>query len=43
MGDETFKTCPSAFISLITIFFTIAFLYPKFEDYIYYKGIKIES
>ena len=43
MGNETFNTCPSAFISLLTIFFTLAFLYPRFEDYILNKGIEIES
>ncbi len=43
MGNETFNTCPSAFISLLTIFFTVAFLYPGFEDYIFNKGIEIES
>ena len=43
MGDETYNTCPSAFISLLTIFFTITSLYPKFEDFIYNKGISINS
>ncbi len=43
MGEETFNTCPSAFISLLTIFFTVTSLYPRFEDYIYNKGIQINS
>ncbi len=30
MGEETFNTCPSAFISLLTIFFTVTSLYPRF-------------
>ena len=43
MGQETFKSYPSAFISLLTIFFTATCLYHKFDDYINNKGIKIES
>ena len=43
MGDETYNTFPSAFISLLTIYFAITSLYPRFEDFIYNKGIKINS
>ena len=43
MREETFNTCPSAFISLLTIFFTLSYLYPRFENYIYNKGIFIDS
>jgi hypothetical protein len=41
--EETYNTCPSAFISLLTIFFTISSLYPRFEDYIYNKNILVDS
>jgi hypothetical protein len=43
MGQETFNTCPSAFISLLTIFFTASSLLPRFEAFIFNKDIQIES
>ncbi len=43
MGQETYNTCPSAFISLLTILSIIAALYPRFETFIYNNDLKIES
>ena len=37
--QETFNTCPSAFISLITIFITATSLSPRLEDFIYNKNV----
>ncbi len=43
MGQETYNTCPSAFISLLTIFFTLTALYPRFDDFLYNNNLIIES
>ena len=43
MGQETYNTYPSAFISLLTIFFTLAALYPRFEAFLYNNDLIIES
>ena len=42
-GEQTINTFPSAFISFLTIFFTATSLYPRFEEFIYNKGLEIDS
>ncbi len=42
-GEQTINTFPSAFISLITIFFTLTSLYSRFDAFIYNNDIKIDS
>ncbi len=43
MGQETYNTCPSTFISLLTIFFTLTALYPRFDAFLYNNDLIIDS